>query len=311
MKSLPNLNSDRNFEFSNTLTSRKELSKNEENTTEKETQKADFSQIKVPKILELSRKEENTEQPTEYYHNNFTYEKERMKAIVHTELFQTLQSSTANPDTGIFSTNLSSITKPINLDAEQNKCKVIYQIQKIISIIFMLYAIADFVMTFFAIIFLSISNLPIVSYLLWIFSEFILTSGFIFISIKGHNAANFELSDINSHICRVALVFIGLLSALVGTQISKNITEMLACGLSYKNQAKNIEQTSDSMLCILITAFFFSCLVKLVFTGIYLGIAIFIRILAIKKQEELETKIIREVKINDESMSAKKLKDAI
>eukprot|EP01022_Parablepharisma_sp_SALTPOND_P003857 TRINITY_DN1160_c0_g1_i1.p2 TRINITY_DN1160_c0_g1~~TRINITY_DN1160_c0_g1_i1.p2 ORF type:complete len:349 (+),score=23.78 TRINITY_DN1160_c0_g1_i1:136-1182(+) len=269
----------------------------QQSTTEKETQKISFTQIKLSKTAEAAKKDEHA--PTqEYYHSNFTYEKERIKALENTEFYATLQVSTANPDRNFLPQSSTQRT----VETPQTN-SLVPQIQKVVSIVFMLYAIVDFVMSFFAIIFLSISNLPVVQYLLWIVLEFLLTSLFIYASIKGHNAATFHIPSANWHILRISLTFLSHLCALLATELSKGIKQMLSCSMKWNKEDNSYEANIEAMKCIIIASFFFSCLIKAVTSALYLALGIAIRVLIEKRAKD-------EVELHDISMSAKKLRPA-
>ena len=279
-----------------------EIKKSEAAYTERETQKISFTQIKVLKNSELSKKDGHIQNVD--CENTFTYEKERIKALEHTELYASLQSSTIIAEPTLFASNFHP-SLPFSMDSGSvPNCDTIGKVQKIVSMIFMLYSIANFIGAFFAILFISISSLPIVKYLLWIVFEFGMTSVFIYVSIKGHNVTSKDFKNSGFHLCRVSVMIMILLGAVIGISFDFGVRKMLECAMEWNKEGNSYEVNVEAMRCIIVATFFFSSLNKLVISTLYLALGVALRV-ASQRVFEAEARHI--IQMQEGSLSAKKL----
>ena len=283
MKSVPNVQTT-SKSSSLSLAEDKNQSRQYQNTTSHETEKTPYIQVKAQEKLNVK----------EFNQNEFAFEKERIKALQHTELYAAL--STMN-HVSVPIRNLFNPLEKEGSDSNTKKCAALPQIQKVVSVLLILYSIGDIVVTFFAIVFASIHSMPVVSYLTWIVAEFVLIAVFVFASIKGYNAGNFDISAANFHLWRVAIVIILQLGALMGAHISQGIKQMIICSMDWNKEGNDYESNAESMSCIIVVSFFFSCSIRLIMSGIYLALGILIRMFMIDKRTDT---------LSNDSISAKR-----
>ncbi len=260
-----------------------------QSTCERETQQISFTKVKV--LRDQSPADFPTgsgaapnpsRTPRLNFDNSFSYEKERLRAIQNTELFASLQSLASGPDVSILPLSaLSSTTRtPLSAGQPTKKCDKLAQIQRIVSIALVLYAIANFIGAFFAILYISISNLPIVKYLQWIIGEFLLTAAFIVVSIKGHNVGGPELRGASWHLYRVMGIVIVEMCLLLIVALAKGLYSSLECAMGWNRNGNTYDENADAMNCVIVVSFFFSCMAKLLCSLLYLGLGVSLRMSA-------------------------------
>jgi len=234
------------------------------------TQSISFSAIKLPNLPDQFKINEQEI----FYHNDFAYEKERVKQLANTELYNSLQAITTNKESQFFS-NIHS--RQENKNNTRNH-KLILIMHPIVSIIFILYGILNLMTLFFAIIALSIYNMEIVKYIIWLLLEFTLTSFFLFVFTRGYT--------MNSAKSSITFILLGLIfnfCAFIITHATQGIGKCIYFIRNLPDESNSYEETAKY---IIIVFFFFSCVAKFLFQGIYLILSVLLRIW-VKKKEEL------------------------
>eukprot|EP00826_Nyctotherus_ovalis_P001708 TRINITY_DN10299_c0_g1_i12.p1 TRINITY_DN10299_c0_g1~~TRINITY_DN10299_c0_g1_i12.p1 ORF type:complete len:256 (-),score=38.29 TRINITY_DN10299_c0_g1_i12:46-813(-) len=221
--------------------------------------KISLSAIKLPDLPEALK----TNEVESFYRNDFVYENAQAKALANTDLYNSLQAAIGDK------TSLPRYSAQGNALSTQKE-EVMLSVQRIVSMVFILYGILNLLVVFFAVIVLSICNLEVVKYLLWMLLEFFLTSFFLLVFTKGYNAGELAVHLINSHIIMIIISLALSLCALVITQITKGIENSIRCANNLNNKELAYDEVVNAVKCIIIVFFFFSCIGTVSYTHLTL-----------------------------------------
>jgi hypothetical protein len=218
--------------------------------------------------------------------NDFSFEKERIRAIEHTQLYTTLHSATVNADIAVAIRAQTILGSKLSVEGRhlEQKWKTITHVQRVLSFICILYAISDMLLTFFAVIFLSISSLPIMQYLLWIGAELGATLGFIYLTLKGYNTSRYEEPTVSQHILRVCVFLFLLLVLAVTVILERGANDTLASALNWNKEGCTYEENVEAMISITVLALLLSTLLKICLTLLYLVLSVLMKLTLAQKR---------------------------
>lgn len=263
----------------NTKISLTEGAKHPEESPEVKTEKISFTKIMKSDKFVGSDGQVNNIDCTE----DFSFEKSRIKAIEHTQLFASLSTTPINQDNVLCNQSLHNMLfeKQLGIDAEKDKLKkskeMVTRILKIVSIVLTLFSTANVIGAFFGILYLSISNIPISDFVAWLSLEIVITIIFMYISIKGSNASDFAFLYVNSYLKWLLIYGICLIVVLVVICIQKNLTSAIACSMNISKPGIEYSDYIASILCIVLVSMFFSTLYKLAIIIIYVILSAILR----------------------------------
>jgi hypothetical protein len=213
----------------------------------------------------------------------FSFEKERIRAIEHTQFFASLNTATLSQEPVILSSKMAAVVlrRQLATDDEREKCRhnkdCLAGVLKVVAVVLTLVATTNVICAFFTILFLSISSMPISEYILWLSIEIIMTIFLMYISIKGSNAAHFTIQLAINYLKWLLVYGIALVSVLVSVTLQGTLSETLHCALRWSESNSTHNERVHYMLCIVLLATFFSTLYKLIVTAIYAGISLGLR----------------------------------
>ena len=213
----------------------------------------------------------------------FSFEKERIKAIEHTQLFASLNTASINQDSVL---NSSKTTETIynkqllkvKATSELKEMKEsVAKIIKTMSIVLTLIATVNIIGAFFAILFISLSSIPISGFIVWLSMEILVTIIFTCVSLKGSNASQFT-SDAAVSFFKWLLSFLVMIIAFITVvSLQQSITSTFECALNWRNASNTQNESIESMKCVVMLALFFSSLYKLLVIIIYLILCVILR----------------------------------
>jgi len=243
-------------------------------------------------IIKAPIKDDNTEGKITNIENSvdFTFEKQRIKALESSSLFLSIQTAQAGQDSILTSSKATEIIcknkQIVTIGQEIRKLKDFYaNLMKIMCIVLTLFASVNIIVAFFAILFLSISSISVGNFMVWILLEITISIIFIIISIKGTNSNNFIKENINSFLKYLGVYLILLILLIIVIEIQKNTKDAIKCALNFNNTQNTEDINSQSMLCIMLLFMFFSCVYKLIATIIYFVLSFLLRRQLIKIEE--------------------------
>ena len=208
---------------------------------------------------------------------NFAFEKERVKAIEHTEFFVSVNTTNLTAETQL--KTLKQAKKNLQeRDEQMQQFDKIAACLKIFAIVITLVCAITMIATFFGVLLLSLSNVPIEDFITWLSAEAVATILFMYISVKisGLNRNTLQLYHRQFKLC---LIFcIGLIVALVVVQQTKPMDQTYQCMLRSKQGSLEADQRKKSQVCIILFAFFLSCVYKLGVTLAYITIWIILQL---------------------------------
>ncbi len=210
----------------------------------------------------------------------FSFEKERIKAIEHTQLFASLNTTPVNQDTVLMSTKLAELvyndllhkgrTSALEIQSKENVARIL----KVLSVVLVLFSTINIIAAFFAILFLSISSMPVGKFIVWISLEIFVSICFMCVSLKGAGAAGFKLLALRVYFRRLVIFFCALLVFFIVLCAIKPIAAALSCAVGWSDQNNTAEQGHDAMLCIVLACLFFTTLYKLLVTVAYVVLSV-------------------------------------
>ena len=233
------------------------------------TEKIHYNEIKLPIPSIINQKEMASD-----YHNDFNYEISRVKALIHTELYTTLQVSTLEQNNDL----QNSYIKPNPINQPQKTNKRLLSIQRIISMIYLIYGIVNMIVQFFVIIMFSVFDMNLIQYMIWVLLELILTALFIYISTKGYTMDNVTSSLLNKRIIIISILLCFLLCSLIISQHYKGIYNSIICEASSVPDISSDKQFEERIECVTFSFFFFSCIWKIIAQLIYLVLVFSIKL---------------------------------
>jgi len=201
--------------------------------------------------------------------SDFSFEKARIKAIEHTQLFASLNTGNVSQDSMLKTSKTAEIfyNSTKNIDdlltiARQSKVRIINIIQTIGTIL-SLFAILNFISVLFAMLFLSVSNMPLTKYLFLFIIEIVFTSIFFAISLKSSTAEKFSFKELNIYFRLVIVYAILLFSIMIILMLHQSLNEAFKSAASW-HSSNTFEDKVEAMYSITLISIFFSCTYKLI-----------------------------------------------
>ena len=200
---------------------------------------------------------------------DFSFEKERMKAIENSQLF----SSVNTGDQQVI-INSDKIKELMNIAEERHnivekKKERIANGIKSLCIIFTLIGTANIIVEFFAMIILAITNIPLTGFLWSFIYEIFSTIIFIILCIKGSNIENFSVSAINTYLkfSILYLLILGIVTTLI--ELKENTITTIRKAMEWGNTGNSYEAYINTMNSIMLLCVIGSTLYK--FIGIFIS----------------------------------------
>ena len=212
-----------------------------------DTEEIDYSKIMKPKNMDVSN-------------INFLYEKERMKAMHTTDLYNSLNTiKVKNTDPhkkNIDDKNCNSFIKCLKSDPKGEFIKIA-NLMKIVSIVITLAAVLNFLAIIGGMIYFQLLMITFEQFGIWVLIDIIYTTMFIYVSVKGINANNFTICDIERYIKYVVIYLILLLTYMMIVLFEKGPIESFDCAL-------NCQEETDRTFSIVLIFIWFSSIYKFV-----------------------------------------------
>ena len=208
-------------------------------------------------------------------HVEFSFEKERIKALENTEFFASLNTLTVNPDTVMTQNRIKEII--FNTLAmkgkEQNDTKkskdAIGRIIKNTCIVFILFATGDIIATLFGLLFVSVSNMLNGDFTLWLILEVLIAILFVIVSLKGTKACEFTLLDLVRYFKYLFITGVLLICFLVAILIQKNLEEGFECAMTLREPGTTYEEYVEAALCVVLICLAFATMYKILIIAAY------------------------------------------
>jgi len=192
---------------------------------------------------------------------DFTFEKNRIKAIENTELFASISTTAVGPDTQTF----------VLKQAEKSILEVSGHYEKIDSICYWLRNVAigitlvtavGIIGTFFAILFLSLNSVPIQDFVIWLSLESISCLAFMYISVKITGLNRMTINNIPYIFKFIIIYILAIIAVMIVANKINPISDAIQNNIPNEN-AENKEIKRQKIINIIMIIFFFSCLLKL------------------------------------------------
>ncbi len=273
MKTSPNISDLRPTEAPSST----EISKDLASPAIKATEKLSFLQFAKGKLREEEGQIMSLDCTEE-----FSFEKERIRALEHSQLFQSLNTSQANQESVLTTTKIAELVRNNlalrqKLNADKQAKDFVGKILKVLSIVLALFSTANVIAAFFGILFLSISSMPIGNFMVWISAEIFVTICFLCLSLKGSGAAQFSLVSLSAYLKRVLVLFGALVGFFVALCAQKTPRGAFECALGWNDPELTSKQSCEAMFCIVLICLTFSTLYKLLVVAVYISLAILLR----------------------------------
>lgn len=220
--------------------------------------------------------------------SDFSFEKARIKAIEHTQLFASLNTGNVSHDSILGVSKVPDMNDLLD-NSKQSKGKITCILQTMGTIL-SLFAILNLIAVLFAMLFLSVSNMPLTKYLFLLLIEIIFTTGFFIISLKSSTAEKLSLQTLSKYLKFIIVYSILLFSLMIILMLQQSINEALesACTLRSSNSH---EDTTNAVYSIVLLSVFFSCFYKIIVMIVNIILCVLLKRLMVKI-EELEQRTL-------------------
>jgi hypothetical protein len=259
-------------------------SKGEDPTTEPRTEPKPEDREHDTERLSYGQVRLNKHQPERLAENldwtsPFSFERERIQALKMTELYGNLHCSSEKSLVGLPPAREESFNIYANgrVNDPSSACtqrwNAIVHVQKLVSMMGVLYGVVCLLGWFFALSYISITSLPVTTFLSWLSEEFVTAGLLIYLCARGYYVVNYTLAQVNCHIILLVCNLLMLVSFLLVIIICRGLTDTLRCAQQWSNEGNSADENVEAMLCIVLLTLFFSTLVKvlLVFGYIFLA----------------------------------------
>ena len=179
---------------------------------------------------------------------DFSFEKERIKALEHTQLFVSLNSTNVNQDAVLCPSKVEEIlyNNAITLkvwSTSKHLAERISNTMRILCTVISLFSTVGILAVILAILFSTISSFSRSTYMHWLISEICCTIIYMIFSLKGSSADQFSLQTLNRYFKYLIIYGILMFSLLVILMLQKSLGEILECAI-------NTNESDDSRVSI-------------------------------------------------------------
>ena len=211
----------------------------------------------------------------------FSFEKERIKAIENTQLFASV--NTINNDCFLSSNKIKELlyNNKVAMDEFEKNCRDskerIMNILKLLCIIFTLFATMNIIAVFFGMLFLSIANLPLANFIIWLCIELVTAILFVILSIQGSNINQYSNHAFEKYFKYLIIFCIFLIVLMIIIELNKDIKDVFKCGMSWGNENNEYNDNVLAMKCIMLLCVFCSLMYKTITLIVYIVLCMLIR----------------------------------
>ncbi len=206
----------------------------------------------------------------------FSFEKSRIKAIEHTELFASSMMS-INPDAQLVAVKQAEQNIALVARYGQQFDAVTYCLRTF-AIIVTLFCTLDLIGTFFAVLLLCLSGVSFVEYIVWVSLETVSDVAFMYISVKITGLNRVTAAQSQPYFKLSLIYCVALIGLIIGVDQRKSFGSAIECVEYAGNDDATGAQRDEGRLCILFIFFFAACIYKMAIMMVYVGLWIFVMV---------------------------------